>query len=111
MSIIREGVTVETGTLADLRHLTRTVIDAAVAGHSTGLDDIAGVHDLEVKDLDGLRTRVRCQVDALHLADVLKCLTDLGVSSLTSRPPDLEDLFLRHYATPPSVEHAEDAEG
>jgi ABC-2 type transport system ATP-binding protein len=92
VTIIRKGVAVETGTLADLRHLTRTSITAELAGPADGLDGLPGVHDLAV---DG--DRVRCEVDADRLGEVLKRLTDAGVRSLTSRPPTLEELFLRHY--------------
>ena len=42
-------------------------------------------------------TRVRCQVDADRLDEVLRHLSAAGVRSLTSQPPTLEELFLRHY--------------
>ncbi|GAA1070760.1 MULTISPECIES: ABC transporter ATP-binding protein [Kitasatospora] len=92
VSIIRAGRTVETGTLAELRHLTRTAIDAELAGPPP---ELTGVHDLVT---DG--RRVRCQVDADRLDEVLRALTAVGVRSLTSRPPTLEELFLRHYEQP-----------
>jgi ABC-2 type transport system ATP-binding protein len=92
VSIIRAGRTVETGTLAELRHLTRTSITAELAAPPDGLAGFAGVHDLEV---DG--TRVRCQVDSAQLDEVLRHLSAAGVRSLTSQPPTLEELFLRHY--------------
>nr|WP_062336344.1 ABC transporter ATP-binding protein [Herbidospora sakaeratensis] len=89
VSIIRNGQTVESGTLTDLRHLTRTSISADLA---TPLTTIPGVHDLVV---DG--TRVRFEVDTDRLDDTLKHLTAAGVRSLTSQPPTLEELFMRHY--------------
>jgi ABC-2 type transport system ATP-binding protein len=92
VSIIREGRTVETGTLADLRHLTRTSIAAELAQPPTGLDHLPGVTGLTV---DG--TRVRCEVETAQLDGLLKHLTTFGVRSLTSQPPTLEELFLRHY--------------
>jgi ABC-2 type transport system ATP-binding protein len=92
VSIIRLGRTVETGTLEELRHLTRTSITAELAHSPNGLAALPGVHDLHV---DG--TRVRFQVDHAELAAVLRQLTTLGVRSLVSRPPTLEELFLRHY--------------
>jgi ABC-2 type transport system ATP-binding protein len=92
VSIVRAGRTVESGTLAELRHLTRTSIVAELAGPPDGLAGLAGVHDLRV---DG--TRVRCQVDADRLDQVLRQLSAAGVRSLTSQPPTLEELFLRHY--------------
>ncbi|GAA2360757.1 ABC transporter ATP-binding protein [Nonomuraea africana] len=90
VTIIRDGRAVESGTLAQLRHLTRTSISAELAGPAEL--DLPGVHDLTV---DG--GRVRCEVDADRLDAVLRALTDAGVRSLTCRPPTLEQLFLRHY--------------
>jgi len=92
VSIIRLGKTVETGTLTQLRHLTRTSISAELAGHPDGLAGLPGVHDLRVED-----HRVRLQVDSADLDTVLRHLTRFGVRSLTSQPPTLEELFLRHY--------------
>jgi ABC-2 type transport system ATP-binding protein len=92
VSIIRLGRTVETGTLDDLRHLTRTSITAELASPPDGLAALPGVHDL---DVDG--TRVRFQVDHAQLDAVLRRLTALGIRNLESRPPTLEELFLRHY--------------
>ncbi|MFJ2263447.1 ATP-binding cassette domain-containing protein [Streptomyces sp. NPDC087844] len=92
VSIIRSGRRVEVGTLADMRHLTRTSIDATLRQKPTGLDGLPGVHDLRV---DG--TRVRCEVDTDQLDETLRRLTGVGVRNLVSQPPTLEDLFLRHY--------------
>jgi ABC-2 type transport system ATP-binding protein len=92
VSIIRTGRIVESGTLAELRHLTRTSVTAELAAPPDGLRRLAGVHDLQV---DG--TRVRLQVDPAGLDGVLRQLTSVGVRSLTSQPPTLEELFLRHY--------------
>jgi ABC-2 type transport system ATP-binding protein len=92
VSIIRNGRTVETGTLADLRHLTRTSVSAELVGAPNGLAGLPGVHDLEV---DGLR--VKFEVDTDHLDTALRALVGSGVRALTSQPPTLEQLFLRHY--------------
>jgi ABC-2 type transport system ATP-binding protein len=94
VSIIRAGRTVETGTLADLRHLTRTSITAELASPPDGLAALPGIHNL---DVDG--TRVRFQVDTAELDGVLRRLVATGVRSLVSQPPTLEELFLRHYET------------
>ncbi|MFH8472455.1 ATP-binding cassette domain-containing protein [Streptomyces sp. NPDC018000] len=93
VSIIRQGQTVETGSLADMRHLTRTNISAELAGAPNGLAHLPGVHDLDVQGL-----RVTLQVDTDKLDAVLKSLSASGVRTLTSTPPTLEELFLRHYA-------------
>jgi len=92
VTIIRGGKTVETGSLAELRHLTRTAISVELAGPPVGLAELPGVHDLHV---DG--TRVRLKVDAGALDGVMRALTAIGLHSLVSQPPTLEELFLRHY--------------
>lgn len=92
VSIIRRGRTVETGSLADLRHLTRTSVTAELAGPPNGLARLPGVHDLDIQG-----QRVRLQVDTAGLDAVLRSLSEVGVRSLTSTPPTLEELFLRHY--------------
>jgi ABC-2 type transport system ATP-binding protein len=92
VSIIRLGKTVETGTLAELRHLTRTAISAELSTQPDGLADLPGVHDLHVED-----HHVRLQVEPADLDAVLRHLTAFGVRGLTSQPPTLEELFLRHY--------------
>jgi ABC-2 type transport system ATP-binding protein len=101
VSIIRHGRTVESGTLAELRHLTRTSIEAELVAplHDTGSFD--GVHDLDVSG-----NRVRCQVDSDKLGDFLRALTAVGVRTLTSQPPTLEELFLRHYEESPETVEA-----
>ncbi|MFE6102370.1 ATP-binding cassette domain-containing protein [Streptomyces laurentii] len=93
VSIIRNGVTVESGSLAELRHLTRTSVVAELAGPPNGLTGLPGVHDLDVQG-----HRVRLQVDTDKIDAVLRSLTESGVRSLVSTPPTLEELFLRHYA-------------
>jgi ABC-2 type transport system ATP-binding protein len=97
VTIIRDGRAAETGTLAEMRHLTRDLVDAELAGPVT-LGDLAGVHDLVT---DG--PRVRCEVDHAALNEVLARLTTAGVRSLTCRPPTLEELFLRHYSSERAV--------
>ncbi|TVY99627.1 ABC transporter ATP-binding protein [Trebonia kvetii] len=92
VTIIRSGRTIETGTLAELRHLSRTTVEAEL-GAPVKLDALSGVHDAV---LDG--TRLRCEVDNAALNEVLRRLTAVGVRTLTCRPPTLEELFLRHYA-------------
>ncbi|GAA5091744.1 ABC transporter ATP-binding protein [Nocardia iowensis] len=92
VTIIRAGRTVESGTLADLRHLSRTSITAELLGDPGDLSRIEGVEDIE---RDG--TTLRCQVDSEHLGELIRVLGDTGVRSLTSAPPTLEELFMRHY--------------
>jgi len=93
VSIIRAGRTVETGTLAELRHLTRTEISFAGDGIGTAqLDAIPGAHDLAV---DG--ARVRFTADSDSMPEVLASLASLRAKGVTVNPPSLEELFMRHY--------------
>ena len=92
VSIIRAGRCVESGTLAELRHLTRTSITADLATVPAGLADLPGVHDVDIDN-----HRVHLEVDTTQLDAVLDLLQTGGVRSLESQPPTLEDLFLRHY--------------
>ncbi len=92
VSIIRAGKVVETGPLEKLRHLTRTSVTADVSSTPKGLDRLSGVHDVVVTD-----HRVTAQVEAAGLEPLMKALMAAGLLTLTSQPPTLEDLFLRHY--------------
>lgn len=92
VSIIRLGRTVESGTLAELRHLTRTSISVETVDPPTGLDALAGVHDVVVDD-----HRATFDVDTTDLDAAVSHLSTLGIRSLVSQPPTLEELFLRHY--------------
>jgi len=92
ISIIRRGKVVETGTLADLRHLTRTSIQAELTASPNGLAQLPGVHGLDVEG-----NRVRCEVDTAQLDGLMKQLAASGIKSLVAQPPTLEELFLRHY--------------
>jgi ABC-2 type transport system ATP-binding protein len=92
VSIIRAGRTEQSGTLQELRGMTRTAIVAEVARSVDGLADLPGIHALVV---DG--TQVRFDVDSTHLEGAVRRLGELGVRSLVSHPPTLEELFLRHY--------------
>jgi ABC-2 type transport system ATP-binding protein len=92
LTIIRDGRAVETGTLADLRHLRRTSIQAELAGPVNGLAGMPGVHNLRSEN-----GSVRFDVDAAALGQALRSLTAVGVRSLISQPPTVEELFLRHY--------------
>jgi ABC-2 type transport system ATP-binding protein len=92
VTIIRDGRAAETGTFEELRHLTRTSVVVETAGPLDTLSTLPGVHDLTVD-----RTRAEFSVDTPELNRVLADLVELDVRSLTSSPPTLEELFLRHY--------------
>ncbi|KXP03055.1 ABC transporter ATP-binding protein [Tsukamurella pseudospumae] len=97
VTIIKDGATVETGSLASLRHLSRTRVEATLA-QPVDLTGTAGVHDLQA---DG--DRVSFSVESRDLGRILGELAAAGPTSLTSRPPTLEELFLRHYDTAGAV--------
>ena len=92
ISIVRAGRNVETGTLDELRHLTRTSVTAELDTVPDGLDQLPGVHGLAV---DG--HRVHFDVDGSEIGPAMTTLVEAGIRSLVSRPPTLEELFLREY--------------
>jgi ABC-2 type transport system ATP-binding protein len=92
VTIIRNGRTVESGTLDQLRHLTRTSVTAVTERDPAALAGLAGVHGLSVAG-----NRVTFLVDNAGLDGVVRELAGLGVRSLVTTPPSLEELFLRHY--------------
>ncbi|KRB36737.1 ABC transporter ATP-binding protein [Microbacterium sp. Root180] len=91
VSIIRAGRVVETGTLAELRHLTRTEISFEGTNAATAAG-IEGAHDAVAED-----GRVRFTVDSDAVAGILPELSRRNVAGLRIAPPSLEELFLRHY--------------
>jgi ABC-2 type transport system ATP-binding protein len=101
VTIIREGKTVESGTLAQLRHLTRTTVSIETERPITGLEALHGVHDARLDS-----TRTTFEVDTADLDGALRHLVQFGVRSLTSTPPTLEELFMRHYGDEVSAERA-----
>lgn len=95
VSIIRDGRIVESGSLDELRHLTRTHIEATVTIAPDGnLSAHPAVHDLRISG-----NHVSLDVDSADVGEVLSVLTALGITSLSSAPPTLEELFLSHYGT------------
>jgi ABC-2 type transport system ATP-binding protein len=92
VSIIRLGRTVRSGTLQELRRLTRTSIKAELRRSADGIDMLPGVHGLEIRE-----SQIRFEVDSSQLDAVLRRLGEVGVKSLESHPPTLEELFLSQY--------------
>ena len=92
VSIIRAGRTVETGTLAELRHFTRTSVSAQLARQDDGLAALPGIRNLVWDD-----HHVTFDVDSEHLDGAIGELSGLGIQTLVSHPPTLEELFLRAY--------------
>jgi ABC-2 type transport system ATP-binding protein len=97
VNIIRSGRIVESGTLAQMRHLTRSTIQATTTRDPNGLAQLDGVHGLEQRqEVDGYR--VDFMVDNAQIGAVTGRLATLGLEDLVCQPPSLEDLFLRHYS-------------
>jgi len=96
VSIIRAGVNVQSGTLQELRQLTRTSVVAETVRPATALDAMTGVHGIEHAD-DETHHRAAFDVDTDQLDEAIKALGEAGIRSLTAHPPTLEELFLRQY--------------
>ena len=92
VTIIREGKDVETGTLAELRHLTRTSVKVETRRPITGLNNIPGPYGVRVEG-----THASFEVDTDKIDDALKHLLAFDILSLVSTPPTLEELFMRYY--------------
>lgn len=100
VSIVRAGHVVDSGSLAQMRHLTRTSLTAVVRAAPPDLAGRADVHNLEVTGRPHGPVTVRLDVETTSLGEVVTLLAGAGLQSLTSQPPTLEELFLRHYAVP-----------
>jgi ABC-2 type transport system ATP-binding protein len=92
ISIIRKGKIVESGTLDELRHLTRTSIQVETAKKIIGLEKLVGVHEVSVNNL-----QAEFKVDGDKLNEIIAYLSQFEFKSLISRPPSLEELFMHHY--------------
>ncbi|MHC5836682.1 ABC transporter ATP-binding protein [Lactococcus lactis] len=92
VAVIRKGEIVETGTLDDLRHLTRYQYKVETEQETVGLKELSSVHDLQIKE-----NEATFQADSDEIDEILKTLLLYGVKKLEATPPTLEDLFMRHY--------------
>lgn len=92
VAVIRKGEIVETGTLDDLRHLTRYQYKVETEQEAVGLKELSCVHDLQIKE-----NEATFQADSDAIDEILKTLLLYGVKKLEATPPTLEDLFMRHY--------------
>ncbi|MEN8700131.1 ABC transporter ATP-binding protein [Bacillus infantis] len=99
VGIIRQGEIIETGSLAKLRHLTRTHLIFQTSNVVPGLDSLKGVHELKA---DG--GSISLKADAEELGAILQYISQFGISKLESMPPTLEELFMRHYKAAPKQE-------
>ncbi len=92
ITIIREGQTVETGTLSDIQRLQRTNFEVQTKKSIAPIKKLAGIHEFSEKN-----GKAEFEVEADHLNEVVKKLATLDIVQLNSHPPRLEELFLKHY--------------
>jgi len=92
VGIIREGEVVETGTLDELRHLTRYNMKVITKQSVEGLTNLSGVHDVVKSDAS-----LAFHVDTSEMGAVINHLSRFGIVKLESTPPSLEELFMQHY--------------
>ncbi|WP_080873513.1 ABC transporter ATP-binding protein [Oceanobacillus timonensis] len=90
--IIRQGEIVESGTLDELRHLTRSAVTLSTEGDVSQMEFVEGVHDFAQKD-----NQATFSADNKYINAILTEATKLGVKKFEAVPPTLEDLFMRHY--------------
>jgi ABC-2 type transport system ATP-binding protein len=93
VAILRDGALIEEGTLAEMRHLSALQVEAEVSSPVPDLSHVPGVSNVQIEG-----ERVRCQVTG-PIGPLLSVLEPLGVRTLTSREPSLEELFLAHYGS------------
>ena len=92
VGIIREGKMIETGTLKELRHLTRTNLAIMTKKTISNLNELKGIHNIKEDD-----SVLSFQVDTEEIDEVIRYVSQFGIVKLESAPPTLEDLFMRHY--------------
>lgn len=92
VTIIRDGRSVESGTLQQLRHLTRSDV---VLSSDIPLERLRGLEGVEaVHQEQGL---IRFSIEQQRVAGLLRVLGGYTVHSFSCTPPSLEELFLHHY--------------
>lgn len=94
IAIIREGAIIESGSLAAMRHLTRTNVTVTAVADLSAVKQQAGVHQFKLA-ADKLEAKFTVDSDALQ--PVLQVLTTKQIANIQIEPPTLEDLFMRYY--------------
>ena len=97
ISIIRSGNIVESGTLSELRHMTRTTVEVQTESPAEDLASVSFVHGFRTESTPGAGERSVFEVDGDHVGEVMQRLSALGVHSIVAHPPTLEQLLMRHY--------------
>ena len=99
VAVIRQGQIVETGSLEELRHLTRYQYKIATARPLPDLSQLSGLQDLKVAEN---QLSVTFQADSEQIQAILQTIMPSQITQLESTPPTLEDLFMRHYGDNPA---------
>lgn len=92
VTIIRDGKTVESGNLRDLQKLQRTNFEIETSKSAASLAQVKGVHEF-----NNDQGKITFEVEPEHLSEVAKKVASLELTHITSHPPKLEEVFLRHY--------------
>jgi ABC-2 type transport system ATP-binding protein len=92
VAIIKNGKIIETGSLTELRYLTRTKLIIQTNKPVIDLQNLKGVSDIQVEN-----GNTSFYVDHGTMDKVMEYVSQYGIIKLESTPPTLEDLFLRHY--------------
>ncbi|MCA9342662.1 ABC transporter ATP-binding protein [Candidatus Saccharibacteria bacterium] len=104
ITIIRNGKTIQSGTLSEMRHLTNTTITVDTKQPVVGLSKVAAIHNANIE-----KNHTKFEVAGKDLDKVLKHLTKFGIQSITSHPPTLEEMFMSHYNEDPNLEQEQEA--
>lgn len=96
VSIIRAGKVVESGSLAEMRHLTRTNVKVDTHKPMVGLGKLKGVYDVHKEN-----SHISFEVDTADLNPIMEFITKFGIRHLVCNPPTLEQLFMRYYGDTP----------
>ena len=106
VGIIRDGKLVETGTLSDLRHLTRYHVEVMTKRQIEGLNELKGIHNIShaqgvsrEQGISSEQEHISFEVDTNEMDTVIRHISQFGIKKLESSPPSLEELFMRHYDT------------
>ncbi|MBD7919632.1 ABC transporter ATP-binding protein [Cellulomonas sp. Sa3CUA2] len=94
VTIIRAGRTVQSGTLHELRHLTRSNVRVTTTQPPGAIRGIEGVHDVASH-----AGQLTFTVDDAALSQVMTVLAAAGIGNLVVTPPTLEELFVHSYGT------------
>ncbi|WP_432485268.1 ABC transporter ATP-binding protein [Kineococcus esterisolvens] len=106
VTIVRAGRTVQSGSLEELRHLTRSTVRVTTRQPPGAIGSLDGVHDVTV---DG--ELLTFTVDDTALSSVMSALAAAGIANLVVTPPTLEELFVHHYDGPPARSGAASTSG